>query len=98
MVSGGDIISGATVRRSLLFSDVHVHSYSTVEDSVILPNVDIGRHCVVRRAVIDKHCRLPAGLQIGVTPEEDGKRFHVCKRGVTLVTPEMLGQQVHHLR
>ena len=98
MVSGGDIISGATVRRSLLFSDVHVHSYCTVEDSVILPNVDVGRHCVVRRTVIDKHCRLPAGLRVGVNPEEDRKRFHVSERGVTLVTPEMLGQQIHHLR
>jgi glucose-1-phosphate adenylyltransferase len=98
MVSGGDIISGATVRRSLLFSDVHVHSYSTVEDSVILPNADIGRHCVVRRAVIDKHCHLPPGLRIGVDPEEDRRRFHVSEGGVTLVTPEMLGQKVHHLR
>jgi glucose-1-phosphate adenylyltransferase len=95
MVSGGAIISGATVRRSLLFSRVHVHSHATVEDSVVLPNVDIARHCVVRRAIIDKHCRLPQGLRIGVDREEDRRRFHVTERGVTLVTPEMLGQRVH---
>ncbi len=98
MVSGGDIISGATVRRSLLFSNVHVHSYSTVEDSVVLPNADIGERCVVRHAVIDKYCRLPAGMRVGVDPDEDRRRFFVSERGVTLVTPEMLGQQVHHLR
>jgi glucose-1-phosphate adenylyltransferase len=98
MVSGGDIISGATVRRSLLFSNVRVEHYSTVEDSVILPNVDIGPRCVVRRAVIDKYCRLPEGLRVGVDPAGDRERFHVTDRGVTLVTPEMLGQRVHHQR
>ncbi|TAN54402.1 MAG: glucose-1-phosphate adenylyltransferase [Betaproteobacteria bacterium] len=98
MVSGGDIISGSTVRRSLLFSNVHVHSYCTVEASVILPNVDIGRHCQIRRAVIDKHCRLAEGTRVGCDAAEDRRRFHVTEHGVTLVTPEMLGQQVHHLR
>ncbi|MCX7960078.1 MAG: glucose-1-phosphate adenylyltransferase [Burkholderiales bacterium] len=98
MVSGGDIVSGATIRRSLLFSRVRVHSYALVEDSVILPNVEIGRHCVVRRAILDKHCRLPPGTRIGVDREEDRKRFHVTERGIALVTPEMLGQQVHQRR
>jgi glucose-1-phosphate adenylyltransferase len=98
LVSGGCIVSGATVRRSLLFSKVRVHSYSTVEDSVILGDVDIGRGSVIRRAVIDKHCRLPDGTRLGVDPKEDRKRFHVTAGGVTLVTPEMLGTPVHHLR
>jgi len=98
MVSGGCIVSGATVRRSLLFSRVRVHSYCTVEDSVILGDVDIGRDSVVRRAVIDKHCRLPAGTRIGVDPDDDRRRFHVSAKGVTLVTPDMLGAPVHHLR
>jgi glucose-1-phosphate adenylyltransferase len=98
MVSGGCIISGAAVRRSLLFSQVHVHSYSTIEDSVILGNVDIERHSIVRRAVIDKHCRLPAGTRIGVDPDEDRRRFHVTERCVVLVTPDMLGQPVHSPR
>ncbi len=98
MVSGGCIISGAKVRRSLLFSRVRVNSYATVEDSVILGDVDIGRDSVIRRAVIDKHCRLPDGSRIGVNPDEDRRRFHVTTNGVTLVTPEMLGTPVHHLR
>lgn len=98
MVSGGCLISGAAVRRSILFSGVRVHSYCSVEDSVILPMVDIARHATIRRAVIDKHCKLPEGIRIGVDPEEDRRRFHVTADGITLVTPEMLGQRVHHAR
>ncbi len=90
LVSGGCVISGATVRRSLLFSSVHAHSYAQVEDSVVLPNVDIGRNVVLRRAVVEKNCRLPAGLQVGVDPEADRRRFEVSPKGITLVVPEML--------
>jgi len=97
LVAGGCIISGATVRRSLLFSNVRVHSYSTVEDSVILGNVDIGRHAVVRRAVIDKYCRIPEGTRIGVDDGGADKRFYISPKGIRLVTPEMLGQPFHHL-
>jgi len=98
LVSGGDIISGAVVRHSLLFSRVHVHSYAVIEDSVVLPDVDIGRRAKLRRVVMDKHCRVPEGLTIGYDIEADRKRFHVSEGGVTLVTPEMLGQQAHHIR
>jgi len=98
MVSGGCIISGSKVRRSLLFSNVRVHSFCEIEDAVILPNVDIGRGCVVRNAVIDKNCTLAPGLQIGVDSAEDRKRFYMSETGVVLVTPEMLGQRVHQLR
>lgn len=98
LVSGGDIISGATVKRSLLFSNVKIHSYTEVEDSVILPDVDIGRGVKLRRAVIDKHCRIPPGMRIGFDAGEDRKRFHVSEKGVTLVTPEMLGQTAHYIR
>ena len=98
LVSGGDIISGALVRHSLLFSRVHVHSYAQIEHSVILPDVDIGRRVKLRRVVMDKHCRVPEGLTIGYDIEADRKRFHVSENGVTLVTPEMLGQQAHHIR
>ena len=98
LVSGGCIISGSRVRRSLLFSNVRVHSYGEIEDSVVLPNVEIGRNSIVKRAVIDKNCRIPPETQIGVDPAADRKRFFVTERGITLVTPEMLGQQVHHLR
>mgnify|MGYP003672962536 CR=1 FL=1 len=97
MVSGGCIISGATVRRSLLYSNVQINSYSTVEDSVILPNVSIGRNVRLRRVVVEKQCVIPEGLIVGYDVEEDRKRFHVTEKGVTLITPEMLGQQVHHV-
>jgi glucose-1-phosphate adenylyltransferase len=98
LVSGGNVISGAVVRRSLLFSRVHVHSTAVVEDSVILPGVDIGEGARLRRVVVDKHCIIPAGIKIGFDPIADAKRFHVSARGVTLVTPEMLGQRIHQIR
>ncbi|MBK6632084.1 MAG: glucose-1-phosphate adenylyltransferase [Betaproteobacteria bacterium] len=98
MVSGNCIISGATVRRSVLFSGVRVEERSVVEDSVILPKVRIGKNTVIRRTIIDKRCRIPDGMQIGVNREEDARRFHITEKGITLVTPEMLGQQVHRLR
>jgi glucose-1-phosphate adenylyltransferase len=98
LVSGGNIISGAAVRRSLLFSSVHVHSKAVVEDSVILPKVDIGEGAQLRRVVADKHCRIPPGMKIGFDPVADAKSFHVTAKGITLVTPEMLGQRVHQIR
>lgn len=98
MVSGGCIISGSTIRRTLLFSSVRINSYCTIEDSVILPEVEVGRRAILKRVVVDKNCRIPPGLQVGVDPVEDRKRFHVTEKGVTLVTPEMLGQVVHQLR
>ncbi len=97
MVSGGCIISGATLRRSLLFSSVHVHSYAKVEDSVILPGADIGRRAVLKRTVVDTNCRVPEGLVAGVDLDEDRKRFHVTEKGVTLIVPEMLGQHVDYV-
>ena len=97
-VSGGCIISGATVRRSMLFSCVRVHSYALVEDSIVLPNVDIGRHCVIKKCIIDKNCTLPEGTTIGVDPVQDRKRFHVTESGITLVTREMLGQDMSLIR
>lgn len=96
MVSGGCIVSGAYVRHSLLFSGVNVHSYCEIEDSVIFPNVDIGRHSIIRRAVIDKGCIIPPHTKIGVDPEEDARRFHISENGLILVTPEMLGQRLHY--
>ena len=97
-VSGGCIISGATVRRSMLFSGVHVHSFSVVEDSVILPNVQIGRDCIVKKCILDRDCILADGTQIGVDPVADRKRFHVTDSGITLVTPGMLGQHKDFIR
>ncbi len=98
LVSGGCIVSGSTVRHSLLFSDVRVNSYSTIEDSVLLPNVDVGRYVTLKRVIVDKNCKIPEGMEIGVNPEEDRKRFRVSPNGITLVTPEMLGQTIHSIR
>ncbi|RDH88201.1 MAG: glucose-1-phosphate adenylyltransferase [endosymbiont of Escarpia spicata] len=98
MVSGGCVISGATVRNSLLFSNVRVNSYSSVEDSVVLPDVNIGRNCTIRKAVIDRGCEIPEGTIIGEDAVADAERFLVSDGGVVLVTPEMLGQVIHHVR
>ncbi|MBS1190772.1 MAG: glucose-phosphate adenylyltransferase [Rhodocyclaceae bacterium] len=92
LVSGGCIISGASVRRSLLFSNVHVHSWSSVEDCVVLPHAVIGRRAMLKRCVVDKRCRIPEGLVVGLDAKEDRRRFHVSPNGITLITPEMLGQ------
>jgi glucose-1-phosphate adenylyltransferase len=95
MISGGCIISGSTVKRSLLFSSVRVHSYASVEESVVLPDVEIGRGAMLRRVVVDRRARIPPGLKVGFDPEEDRKRFHVTAKGITLITPEMLGEHIH---
>jgi glucose-1-phosphate adenylyltransferase len=98
LVSGGCILSGSEVRRSVLFSNVRVQNYCEIEDCVILPNVDIGSNVTLRRAIVDKYCRLPDGFKAGLDREADRKRFHVTERGVTVIVPENLGQRVHHLR
>jgi glucose-1-phosphate adenylyltransferase len=99
MVSGGNVISGAFINRSLLFSRCHVHSYSVIEDSVILPDVDIGKNCRVKRAIIDRGTVLEPGTVIGEDPEADRERgFRITESGITLVTPDMLGQHMHFTR
>lgn len=92
VVSGGCVISGALVRNSLLFSRVKINSYSVVESSVLLPEVEIGRHCRINRAIIDRGCVLPEGTVIGEDAKADAKRFRVTEKGIVLVTPTMLGQ------
>jgi glucose-1-phosphate adenylyltransferase len=98
LISGGCIISGARVKRSLLFSNVRANDYVSIDDSVILPSVTIGEGAVLRRVVVDKHCRIPPGLKVGLDVDEDRSRFHVTQRGVTVIIPEMLGQTIHHQR
>ena len=90
LIANGCIVRGATVRCSVLSSNVTVDARSTIEDSVILPNVAIGARSIIRRAVIDKNCRLPPDFVVGLNAEEDRRRFHVSPGGVTLVTPSML--------
>jgi len=98
MVSGGNIISGALVRHSLLFSNVRVQDRCTVEDSLILPNALIGEGCRLKKVIVEKSVRVPPGTVIGEDPVEDAKRYFVSKGGVTVVTPEMLGQEMHYVR
>jgi glucose-1-phosphate adenylyltransferase len=98
LVSGGCIVSGSTVRRSLLFSDVRINGYCDIEDSILLPNVDVRRDVTLKRVIVDKNCKIPEGMVAGVNPDEDRKRFHVTPNGVTLITPEMLGQKTHQFR
>jgi len=90
MISGGCIITGAQVTRSMLFSDVRVHEGAVVDRSVILPHVEIGRGCVVRNAIIDEGVALPDGMRIGLDRDLDSQRFRVTERGVVLVTADML--------
>jgi glucose-1-phosphate adenylyltransferase len=98
LISGGCIISGGDVTRSVLFSNVKVHSYAHLKDAVVLPNVDIGRYCRLNKVIIDEGCQLPRETVIGENPEADAARFYISEGGVVLVTPEMLGQQPHYVR
>jgi glucose-1-phosphate adenylyltransferase len=98
IVSGGCIVSGAAVRRSLLFSDVHVNDHSLVEDSVVLPQCRIGRRAAFKRVILDRGCLIPDGMRAGFDAAADAQRFCVTERGVTLITPVMLGQQVFRIR
>ena len=90
LVSGGCIISGGHVRRSVLFSQVRIHSYAEVDEAVLLPGVDVGRHCKLRKVVVDNGCTIPDGLMIGFDAAEDARRFYRSEGGVVLVTREML--------
>ncbi len=95
LVSSGCIVSGAVVRRSILFTKARVGERSLIEDSLLLPGVEVGRDVYLRRAIIDKRCILPDGFRAGLDPTRDRELFHVTEGGVTLVVPEMLGQRVH---
>ena len=90
LVSGGCIISGASLRRSLLFTGVHVHSYAQLEGAVVLPYVDIGRHARLSNVVIDRGVRIPEGLVVGEDPDADARRFRRTQRGICLITQPMI--------
>ncbi|HWK54005.1 MAG TPA: glucose-1-phosphate adenylyltransferase [Hyphomicrobiales bacterium] len=95
LVSSGCIVSGSKVVSSVLYSNVRTNSWSSVEESVLLPECDVGRHCAIRRAIIDRGCVIPPHTRIGWDAEEDRARgFRVTRSGVTLVTRAMLGQSV----
>ncbi|MGY4407774.1 glucose-1-phosphate adenylyltransferase [Bradyrhizobium sp. USDA 3315] len=90
LVSGACIISGASLRRSLLFTGVHVNSYANIENAVIMPYVNVGRGARLRNVVIDRGVRIPEGLVVGEDPEFDGKRFRTTENGITLITQSMI--------
>ena len=99
MVSGGCIISGASVRRSLLFSNVYLEARTRLSESVVLPDVHVAGGCEIHRAILDRGCRIAEGTVIGRDHDADRARgFRVTPAGVVLVTPDMLGQPLHHMR
>ncbi len=91
-VARADMTSTRTLENS---SD---RSFCSIEEAVILPNVQIGRGAELRRVVIDKGSRIPPGLRAGFDPEEDRKRFYVTDKGITLITAEMPDQNLHRTR
>jgi glucose-1-phosphate adenylyltransferase len=92
MVSGGCIISGAQVRRSLLFSSVRVNSYAQTCDAVLLPEVQVGRYARLNKVVVDRGVRIPENLVVGEDPELDNKRFYRSEGGVVLISADMLAE------
>jgi glucose-1-phosphate adenylyltransferase len=90
LVSGGCIISGASLRRTLLFTNVHAHSYATIDRAVILPSADIGRGARLTNVIVEKDVRIPPGLVVGEDPEEDARRFRRTPKGICLITQPMI--------
>jgi glucose-1-phosphate adenylyltransferase len=90
MVSGGCIVSGAKVNQSLLFTGVHAHSYSLIDQAVLLPYAEVGRHARLRKVVVDRGVVIPDRLVVGEDPEHDAARFRRSPGGVCLITQPMI--------
>jgi glucose-1-phosphate adenylyltransferase len=90
LVSGGCIVSGASARRSLLFTGVHLHSYAQIDGAVLLPGVDVGRHARLRKVVVDRGVRIPEGMVVGEDAAHDAARFRRTEQGICLITQAML--------
>lgn len=86
IVSAGCIVSGGSVRDSVLSPDVRINSYTEVESSILFSHVNIGRHCRIRRAIIDRDVHIPEGTVIGYDAESDRQRYFVTETGITVVT------------
>jgi len=98
LVSGGCVVSGAAVVRSLLFTGVHVHSYASLEGAVVLPYVDVGRNCRLTNVIVDRGVRLPDGLVVGEDADLDASRFRRTDRGICLITQPMIDRLSTSLR
>jgi glucose-1-phosphate adenylyltransferase len=92
LVSGGCVVSGASLRSSLLFTGVRVNSYASVENAVLMPYVHVGRSAELHNVVVDRGVQIPEGMVIGKDPELDARRFRRTDRGITLVTQKMINQ------
>jgi glucose-1-phosphate adenylyltransferase len=85
LVSDGTIISGGTINRCVLHPRVRIHSYADVDESILMDGVEVGRHCKIRRAIIDKGVKIPAGVSIGYDLDADRERFTVTDSGIVVV-------------
>jgi glucose-1-phosphate adenylyltransferase len=92
LVSGGCIVSGAALRRTLLFTGVRVNSYTTIEEAVVMPYVEVGRNAVLKKVVIDRGVVIPDGLIVGEDPVADAKRFRRTETGICLITKPMIAK------
>src|SRR5205814_7605446 len=86
VISSGCIVSGAVVRNSVVSPDVRVNSYAEVDATIVFSHVNIGRHCRIRRAIIDRDVHIPEGTIIGYDTESDRQRYFVTDSGITVVT------------
>lgn len=93
LISGGCIISGTEIRRSLLFTQVHTKSFAALDQTVVLPYATVGRSSRLTKAVVDRGVIIPEGLVVGEDPAEDAKWFRVSEGGVTLITQDMLDRR-----
>ena len=89
LISEGCIISGGQVHHSIISPRVRINSYAVVEDSIVFENVNIGRHCKIRRAIVDKHVDIPAGTTIGYDLDKDRRQFHVSESGIVIIPKGM---------
>ncbi|CAM5506327.1 Glucose-1-phosphate adenylyltransferase [Aquamicrobium terrae] len=90
LIAGDCIISGASLRHSLIFTGARVNSYSRLEEVVMLPDCHIGRNARLKRAVLDHGVHIPEGLVVGEDPELDARRFRVSEKGICLITQPMI--------
>jgi len=89
LISEGCIVSGGQVHHSIISPRVRINSYAVVEDSIVFENVNIGRHCKIRRAIVDKHVDIPAGTTIGYDLDKDRRQFHVSESGIVIIPKGM---------